>query len=65
MKRAAVLILATGLILGLTGCYSQTEYLRDKAEQIKICTEAGGEWYTNDPAWNPERCHFDTRKDSK
>lgn len=63
MRRGAAIILAAGLLLGLTACQTRTEYMKEKAETVKACVDGGGEWY-NDPGWG-ESCHFDTRKDKK
>lgn len=60
MKKA---IAAGVLMLGLalTGCVSEADQIRKRAEAVEACKAAGGEWY-NTPGWG-EYCNFDTRKD--
>lgn len=61
MKRIAALAILAALTL--TGCVSEAETIRQKAEIVKACTNSGGEWY-NTKGWG-EDCNFDTRKETK
>jgi hypothetical protein len=62
IRRIAAVVLALGLILGLTACNDDTVSEIERNARLKqACEKAGGELYNAQPGW---RCDLST-KDNK